>query len=462
MSLVAVDRPAARGNPLDDRDLWPLPLTPFEKFLLLDDRPDYPMTFFGELRFSGELRREPFEHSLALAAARNPLLRARVDDDATPPRWTPADPYVPLDDWASTGTPIHRADEGRLDIRRRPGWRVRVRVDAETSYVLWEFHHAVCDGHGAMRFIEDVLVAYDAIVRCVESGPAFRPVEVERLKHRGDFSSFAEQLAPPVRPWWHPIRDAVRFHAFGPHPLRAPSDEPTARGGYPGVNSRVFDDGESARIRSRASSNAGTLNDAALTAVLRTLHDWNGRRCGGESPDRLRVLMPINLRVPADEKMPAANRMAFGFVTRDAKAMRDPAALAAGIRDETQYVRRYGLGLDFLGGLATADRWSLLPWILRKPRCMATAILTNMGDPTRRFAHRFPRREGRCVVGDLVLDDITGSPPLRPLTRAGFGIGTYAGRIVINAKCDPTLFADDDAREILRIFGERLLEGTGD
>lgn len=54
--------------------LFPLPLTTFEKYMLLDDRADYPMAFVIQLKLSGELRRSAFESSLEETLSRHPLL----------------------------------------------------------------------------------------------------------------------------------------------------------------------------------------------------------------------------------------------------------------------------------------------------------------------------------------------------------------------------------------------------
>ena len=53
-------------------------MTPFEAFAATDDSADYPMAFFGELRFHGELRRAEFARAVELATRRHPLLRAKV------------------------------------------------------------------------------------------------------------------------------------------------------------------------------------------------------------------------------------------------------------------------------------------------------------------------------------------------------------------------------------------------
>ncbi|MBA4017499.1 MAG: hypothetical protein C0483_10035 [Pirellula sp.] len=460
-SIVESDlNPTACG--FDEASLWPLPLTPFERFMVLDDRPGFPMAFYGELRFTGELRRKEFEEALHASLRYHPLLRARVDaDDEGTLRWLPVEDFRLLPDWGCFDTSIRADDETKLDVTKRPGVRIWVRSGSAASYLVWQFHHACCDGQGAMRFIEDVLTQYAAATSQDAALPDVRPVELARLKTRGDYAGQIQLAARHPRSVRHQVFDALKFHCLAPRPLveRKNSEDSREDCSFPGVFSRFFSLEESTAIRTAASDKSGTLNDAAIVAVLQAVNAWNAEQ-GRGGRGRLRVLMPIDLRLRGDELLPAANRMTFGFITRRAAELRDPARLLEGVRDETQFVRRTGAGLDFLHVLKMLERSAWLPWLLRKRRCMATAVLTNMGDPTRRFAHRFPRQNGRCVIGNVVLESITGSPPIRPLTRVGFGIGTYAGRIVINAKCDPALYSDSDVQRILQLFADALRRGA--
>jgi hypothetical protein len=76
----------------------PLRLTPFERYMLSDDRPLHPMTHISRLVLSGSFVPECFEEAIAKAVQRHPLLRARVRG-RTPwsVQWVPAPdprPYV--------------------------------------------------------------------------------------------------------------------------------------------------------------------------------------------------------------------------------------------------------------------------------------------------------------------------------------------------------------------------------
>ncbi len=56
--------------------VFPLHLTPFENYMVADDRPEYPMTFIVEFEFDGQLDPPAFEAAIDDALQRHPLLRA--------------------------------------------------------------------------------------------------------------------------------------------------------------------------------------------------------------------------------------------------------------------------------------------------------------------------------------------------------------------------------------------------
>ncbi len=179
--------------------VFPLPFTPFEYYYYSDDRPDYPTTFPVELRFSGLLDRERFLTALRDTIARHPLLRAHVDDRAGWPQWIDAGEHPANVDWADASTPIAPAGGEYLDLKSSTGLRTWVRADARGTRVLFQFHHACCDGLASLQFVYDLLAAYQN-----PTAPAIRrPLDPELLAARG---AIAVDDAPPPS-FWHGIRD---------------------------------------------------------------------------------------------------------------------------------------------------------------------------------------------------------------------------------------------------------------
>lgn len=80
--------------------------------------------------------------------------------------------------------------------------------------------------------------------------------------------------------------------------------------------------------------------------------------------------------------------------------------------------------------------------------CIATAVLSNLGNPVRHFHQGLPSVNGRVKDGNVVLTRITGAPPVRPKTHAVFMVIEYAG--------DPKLFYSDDSKQLLELYIDLL------
>src|SRR3972149_1832516 len=134
-------------------DLFPLPLSPFEYYYLCDDRPEYPTTFPVELVFSPPLSSAQFQRALEVVILRHPLLGSLVAEDGRlGPCWIGGAQLTRVD-WAGQEIPISHADGERIGRGRAPGLRVWARDGPDSTRLLFQIHHACCDGIGAIRFV---------------------------------------------------------------------------------------------------------------------------------------------------------------------------------------------------------------------------------------------------------------------------------------------------------------------
>ena len=69
---------AISSEPEVERSLFPLPLAPFEKYMMLDDHERQPMAFVIRLYFSGRFDEAAFQQAVQRAITRHPLLRSLV------------------------------------------------------------------------------------------------------------------------------------------------------------------------------------------------------------------------------------------------------------------------------------------------------------------------------------------------------------------------------------------------
>jgi len=443
-------------------NLFPLPLTPFEYYYWCDDRPEYPTMYPVEIRFSGVLQRAPLERAFQAALARHPMLDSRIGQDpAGRPCWIGSEGRMPEIDWAPEGTPLTHPQGAYLALRTSPGLRIWGRYARDTSRLFFQVHHACCDGIGALRFIEDVMVFYHQGIVGQERAAAPRPVEVDLLRHRGDFPPVEGGWRSVVRDWYVAARLWGQIVLQKPAPLRVPAaqpDEAATAAPFLSFETHALDPALVRRLRAKAGSQEMTMNDLLLRDMFLAIQEWNQRH-GQRGNPWLRINMPASMRERDDQALPAANLLGFSFLTHRACECTDAGRLLARIHEETEAVKNWRLGWYFLGGLAAASGIpGVVPWFLRRNRSFATVVLSNLG----RVLNRAPLpREGRKLVcGDVVRQRIAGVPPVRHLTRAARGVSTYADETTLSLRCDPRLFTVEQTRQHLAGYVARL-EVTG-
>ena len=446
--------------------LFPLHLAPIDEFFRLDDREEYPMAFTSHLKFSGEIQRAAFQEALVEALSRHPLLRSLIKPaKAGKPCWVSAGDLLPKVYWGKVGDKIEFESNERIDLTQEVGLRVWVHVDDDRSEVLLQFHHACCDGTGAYRFIGDLLAEYGLRTAFDDADlPVVELCDSSLLKQRrGKMAGSAISGSN-----WSSTRRALE-HGFAVFfrkiaPISVPSRTAGADSSpasfealeYPGIVTKVFDKSKYKALRDAASSVGAMFNDLLLAEMFVAMRDWN-RKCGNGARQRLRIMMPNDLRGKDEITMPAANMTAYTFITRSSDECDNQPALLRSLRDETLNIKRDQSGKRFVDAIMLGKNVpGLIKFLLGRKRCLASVILSNVGDPSRRFLARFPREGGRVRCGNVRLERISGVPPLRPLSRATVSIVTYGREFAINVRCDPKTFTLDDANEFLELFASRL------
>jgi NRPS condensation-like uncharacterized protein len=457
---VAVDSQLAAGEPAPPSLEFPLAFTPFERLMLLDDQPDYPMTIHVELGFTGRMEKEVLLEALGQTMLRHPLLNARISWRRGWPYWFGPAERGPKVQWHDEEPPELVMRPPRIDLVVGPGVEVHVYVGAKSTSLLVMFHHSCCDGQGARRFLFDLVSAYDRIALGEQSVRGQAKVDIlleERLKRRHEFAAGKER---PVNddagsgPWQR-IKNAVAHITTGCERLSGPQQgQPHAPGL---VHNVLLEVEETANLRRRAQEEEATFNDVAVAKLMQVCAAWNREHENAPESRHVRVCMPTDLRLKEDDSLPAANRMGYAFLTRQFSLMHDWPKLLASVREETNYIKEYRVGIDFVNNMALVQKVPLLlPLLLKTSKCLTTTVLTNLGDATRRLRRRFPMDAGRAVIGGLPLDSIKVTPPVRPGTRAGFGMCICGGRLAISVLTDPHLFDDADTRRLLDSYANSI------
>jgi NRPS condensation-like uncharacterized protein len=460
MSLAEANMAGALDSGLaDSYSEHDLPLTVFEKFMLLDGTGSHPMNFFIRFVWAGKVDRMAFERGLRAALQRQPLLRAHCVVSKGEYRWQIVnEPQLPLI-WTE-GEPSPQ-EFAAIRLQSEIGVRVRVADNGDQTQMLFEFHHACVDGLAAFRFIGEVLSAYDAAFHGLWP-PTWQPVDYHRLRDRGYWPPPAD--APPfgLRSCWIGFREVWRFLWRRPIPLAPRCRSESPNDALPRVNQMLnhrFSVADSNSIRSAAGKAQVTANDLLLCAIFLATDEWN-TRCGDNRRRKyMRINMPSSVDERCRESMPACNQMSYAFLTRRRRACDDPLELLQSIRTETGLIKRWNLGSFFLNGLTFVNRIKgLLAGLLWFRRgCFATAVLSNVGDLSKRLFPDAQRKE-EVTSGNLALRDVFGAPPLRNNTRLSMGVLTYQRRLSVTARFDPNGYSEAQTHQFMELFIEHIVQ----
>jgi hypothetical protein len=428
------------------------PFDPFERLMLADDRPGRPMRFFVEFRATGPLREERLRGAIAAAARRHPLLTSRLVFRRGAPHWL-ASAAIPTVVWHPT--PSGPSPWAPFDLRQESGLRCVVLPDGPDRHrVVMMFHHSTCDGVAALEFAGDMWAIY--------GGAAPRPLTDPTTVRPRRRAGVAAPTTPPAPAARSGLEEAWEFARFRPAALALVRGPAPARSEDESISPPYawleFDVRETDTLRAAAAACGGSLNDLVIAAVMRAAVAWNS--AARDRPGDVRITVPVSLRSPG-RREPARNTMAYAFLDRTAAACAAPGPLTESIAAATKWILEHDAARGFLDTLDVLARWPGMLWLAtRWPGCFSTAVVSYVGDPSRRMRTGLPKHDGLDAAGDVVIERCVGVPPLRPWTRASIGATTYAGRLALCCLCS----AHDDPRHGARMFLERvratLLEST--
>ena len=448
------------GSPEAD-PLFPLPLVPFEQYMLADDRRHYPMTFPMQVELEGIPDRVAFDAAFRDALARHPLLNCRVAKRGSKQYWVPTQDSPPVLRWIHETEPEQRLGR-HLDLRRQSPVEGYVFAQRDRAILGLLFHHAACDGIGAMQFIGDVLAAYGQRVDGEHEPPRLLAVTAETLRVRGQFETPAPFEISAWDAFWGTVRETWKVLSRRPRALVS-RQNPQALPKQPAVLQIARMEPEVYRNLSRhAQALKVTANDLLLRDMFVTVSQWNGSHVASRG-GWMRINMPTSLRGKRDTRMPAANVLGYAMLTRHTRECDDRQRLLEAIASDTKAIRAWSLGAMFVDALRTTAQIPFGMFLgTRLMRRSATVVLSNLGDPSRRFRARFPRADGKLQAGNLRLRTIAATPPIRPGTHMAVAVINNGGELTLGLNFDPRCFSAADAASFLQQYKQQLERTAGE
>ncbi|MEK6246596.1 MAG: hypothetical protein N2C12_00355 [Planctomycetales bacterium] len=433
---------------------------PFEEYMVVDDRPSFPMNFFLRLKFTGCLDRSALGQATWLVMDRHPFLTSLVRaTNKQRPTWVNVNPVADPISW-NEGDGTKFPSVQRLDIMETAGFCLHVLVGQDSSELILQLHHACCDGIGAYQIASELLVSYSAFLAGEDAPTKMPSLDLARLSRRTRFGMTAWkwiksaplQLTGLVGVWGFLLRNPIPLL---PHePVLSDAKVHSA---YPASVTHSFDRESTEAIQTACRQQDIAVNDLLARDLFLAIDDFRSRSDVLPSNEHVRLNIPVNMRNPEDSCLPATNIMSFVFLDRRPSDCGDKKSLLKSIHDEMECIKRRNLGLTFLMSLRMVR---LLPGGLarmaRKVKCESTAVLSNIG---RTFEDcPLPRQDGKIIAGNVILKETFCLSPFRPYTCIAIAVTTYSGRMMLALHYDSSVLQADQARDLIDTYTRFLRE----
>ncbi len=425
--------------------MFPLPLVAIEKFMVWDDRPEYPKTYRVAIQFEGELDESLLVDSFRIAIRRQPLLCAYPREQRNELLWDL--PEVAVFPFFESDVGFEQGSFPKEEIAgASPGLRIWYTRGNDRSEIVLDFHHANTDGIGGRNFCRDWFWCYRELYRACKEVPKLPTIDPERLLKRGQFARLRNEEVQATS-LWQKAYLAWLFHALGPHAMERPSTQlgsDNARWKKEEA-SRIcavnhvrieFDPMDTSLMVKEVEALNLNLNEWMIGKFVSLIADWNRKHSSANS-HRIRIMVPTSLRGSRENRLPAANRLGFGFVSVAQQRCRNFTSILQETLEQTRAIRKYQLGVDFVEQFSVATR---MPWLVKRilssKSCFATAVLTNLGNNHNRFHSRFGEDAATIRAGNLSFRAIIAAPPIRYGTHLGMGVCMNNDRLTVGLATD--------------------------
>ena len=439
----------------------PLPLAAFEEYMLRDDRPKYPMSIIARLRFTGQLDRRATTEALETVVARHPLLRAKVrKTPAGRMEWIASADRPPAISWIDGPGHNRLPSMQPINLFAEPGLRSWATADSQGSSLVWQVHHAACDGKAVFQALDDFVRSYARISAGEQSAIELSPCDPQTLYGRGSFGLTVRKYLRILPVQVMGLSRVRMFFMRRPVPLlkRIAAISGELPAGFPDVKVGNLEVEEVQKLSAAVADAKVTANDWLLREFFVAVDDFRARHQTTTRDEWIRCSVPMNLRHELDNRMPAANVVSMVFLDRTPKQIADSAGLLRSIHEEMDLIRRHQLGLIFvvsLWGLRLLPG-GLVKWVDRDC-CEATCVLSNLG---RAMADsplpRHSESSERIVAGNVVLDGIDFFAPVRNGTAVSMALIYYAGGLQLCMHYDSRQITEAQADDLMATYLRKI------
>ncbi|MDO5581606.1 MAG: hypothetical protein Q4G69_10765 [Planctomycetia bacterium] len=475
---------------MEDKIL-PVRLSPFEEYLFLDQKSNFPMSENMDWVFRGRVDHDLIEKALRKAAEKEPLFFAKVKKRCGKYYWTTdASAEIPSISWSRVDHDLLSDQEGiiplhGIDIQNSPGIQISI-IEGSGSFIIRTlFHHSVVDGMGATIFMGNWIAIYQRLLnKEFDSDPLLTDpkafLDRENLHivppEPIPFSAVLKTLTAEIFKWFwrRPIsliplqkrrkkenlcsKDSIvrRDENENQEETNRASDGSLLPGQYWKTFSAEF----LSNYHKRAKENGVSVNTLFLRDLYLTLHKWSQLTPREEKKSRryFRVLVPMSLRKKEHAALPLANILGYVFIDELPRSCDRSTALLKKFNDLMKFVLKWSSGAIFIEGARFFRRFpGLLSLMTSRFFCHSSIVFSNTGILCKCLQQEAFRKENDIRIPDeLELIRIIGSPPVRPNTPISIGLITHKNEFTLTLCADRNVFDQESLQEFYEMYRSEM------
>ena len=453
---------------MHSNDIFPISASPFEEYLLQDDRSGYPMTMPLLCLFQGNVDLCTLAEAFDKTILHEPLFCAIAQRRNNRHCWVIASEPPRLVTETNSTIGDMAASEGieplvTLDVTKTPGVHCSYIPMSGGFAIRLHLHHAICDGLASILFLGNWMAEYARLIGNNSDLTVNHPIS-ERIKSRTDLHielphplsrwTIARSFMKELRLWF--CRPVYRL---SPQNV-ANTDATSVKFDNPILLWKLISHEDVVRIRQKARSLNVSLNSYITGQYLLYLCNWIGKE-NISGKQWLRLLVPTSLRKPIHWDNPASNMLGYAFLDRRASACLDSDTFYQSIDHDIDLIKKWSMGAMFISGLNIVQRIPfVLSTILSSKHCLATSVFSNIGNPCKALPYPHFKDSGTIEVGGAKLYRLIGGPPIRPNTPICGGLIQQNDEAVLSIVVDSQRFGLENCREFLRKFIDHILRAV--
>ncbi len=450
-----------------------LPLTSFEKYMILDDHPGYEMVVLMEWAFRGKINQDLLVEAYKRVAKYEPLFRAVLSKEKKKLFWNVDDLYlVPLV-FETTEESIEQSEGTRYMVSLPPEERCsQIIVRQYRDGVAFEVyvHHAIGDGLGVNQFFDDWMKEYDLLLHGQTDTSTLNFHPDPDLFQRREETHFVPKEKVKLSAIFHDIYFGVAQFFFR-RVLPWIKEENSANSAPASVNPmywRRFGEDFFLKYKAKAKSLGASVNTLMIRDMYIALRKWNEKHPVDDKPVErqkrwFRMLVPMNIRTDFHRTVPCANILGYIFLDRRPVDCDRSEKFLQPIQDEMNKCKNLHSGAIFVSAIQFLEKIpGVMPLLTSDKQCHCSVILSSVGNICKSSQQEDYRKNDDIRIEHdeypLQLFRMLGAPPTRPHTPISIGVMQRHNEAFISCRYDLNVMTEETMLEFYNMFADEMMK----